>query len=478
MHAATMDAELVRPSTKRNLPSIVEPIRLHAFDLFMPPINVRIPMVFKIIPASGSVPSSIFREQFDTIVTKLKASLADALELCPPVAGTIHTSPDDASDITINCDGRGATFMTQVERQSYVESEHTLDGLSGTDLFGMDASKTIFAVKLTLFSCGTIVMVTSMHHLVADLTSCIDFLRIWDRISGDDTGNLALPKSWSRDLNLPAPIALPSIMPGIVILPPSSGPLPMPALRMFDGLRWFISDASLAQLKTDCMALFSVKDPVRYWISSADAFTALVWGAMTRARHDISTEPALPTNEAHAELESLGVAVDGRERLGLDPPEAGSPTRYFGNLNLSVAVYTPRKNLLEATLEATSRIALAIRKTIQDETTLDAIASRAAFIEAQVEATRPDTTQRMVLEGDCRSTNWAKHDLTKFDFGLGSNMKSIGTTLATKTIYPAGMFLISRGSGGLLVATTVEKEADVPLSMDPLLTRYAELLSN
>ncbi|KAJ3734528.1 transferase family-domain-containing protein [Lentinula guzmanii] len=454
MHAATMDAELVRPSTKRNLPSIVEPIRLRAFDLIMPPINVRIPMVFKIIPASASVPGSILREQFETIVTKLKASLADALELCPPVAGTIHTSPDDASDITIDCDGRGATFMTQVERQSYVESEHTLDGLSGTDLFGMDASKTIFAVKLTLFSCGTIAMVTSMHHFVADLTSYMDFLRIWDRLSGDDTGNLVLPESCNP--------------------PPSSGPPPMPALRMFDGLRWFISDASLAQLKTDCMASFSVKDPVRYWISSADAFTALVWGAMTRARHDISTKSALSTNEAHAELESLGVAVDGRERLGLDSPEAGSPTRYFGNLNLSLAVYTPRINLLEATLEATSRIALAIRKTIQDETTLDAIASRVAFIEA----TRPDTTQRIVLEGDCRSTNWAKHDPTKFDFGLGSEMKSIGTTLATKTIYPAGMFLITRGSGGLLVATTVEEEADVPLSMDPLLTRYAELLSN
>ncbi|KAJ3797565.1 hypothetical protein GGU11DRAFT_745083 [Lentinula aff. detonsa] len=267
-------------------------------------------------------------------------------------------------------------------------------------------------------------------------------------------------------------------MPGIAILPPSSGPPPMPALRMFDGLRWSISDASLAQLKTDCMALFSVKDPVRYWISSADAFTALVWGAMTRARHDIFTKSALSTNEAHAESESLGVAVDGRKRLGLDSPEAGSATRYFGNLNLSLAVYTPRINLLEATLEATSRIALAIRKTIQDETTLDAISSRVAFIEAQVEATRPDTTRRIVLEGDCRSTNWAKHDPTKFDFGLGSEMKSIGTTLATKTIYPAGMFLITKGSGGLLVATTVEEEADVPLSMDPLLTRYAELLSN
>ncbi|KAJ4472042.1 transferase [Lentinula aciculospora] len=470
MIAPATDAELIKPSTTRCLPPVVGPIVLRALDLLMPPINLRMPMMFKIALAS----SSAMREEFDKIVVKLKASLAEALELHPPVAGTIHTSPGDASVITIVCDGRGATFMTQVESRSYVESEHTLDGLSGTDLFGFDASKTIFGVKLTLFSCGTIAMITSMHHHAADLSSYMDFLDIWARLSRDDSKHLVLPESWSRDLNLTTPVAIPSTMPGILILPPSLGPLPMPALRMFDGLRWFIRDESLAQLKVDCLAYPISEDS---WISSADAFTALVWGAMTRARHNIPTKTALFANN-HAELESLGVAADGRERLGLGPSSTGSPTRFFGNLNLSLAVYTSRADLLEATLEATSRVARAIRKTIQDETTLEAIASRVAFIEAQVERMRPHTIDRIVLEGDCRSTNWSKYDMTEFDFGLGPSVKSVETTLGTVSTYPAGMFLIVQGKGGLVVATTVEKEADVLLRVDPLLSRYAELLSD
>ncbi|KAJ3811136.1 transferase [Lentinula aff. lateritia] len=468
-----IDTELIKPSKKRHFTSILEPIRLYPLDLLMPPINVRMPILFKIIPALDLDSSSAIHEEFEMIVAKLKASLAEALELYPPVAGTIHKSPDDASAIIIYCDGRGATFTTQVERRSYMESEHTLDGLSASDLFALDDSKTPFGVKLTLFSCGTVVMITSMHHHMADLTSYVDFLETWARLCRGDSNDLVLPQSWSRDLNLPAPVSVPAMMPGILILPFSSTPPPIPVLRV-DGLRWFISNASLAQLKTDCIAVLNSDDPVRSWISSADAFTALVWGAMTRARHNIPTKSMLFTN-SDVELESLGVAVDGRERLGLGSPGAENPTRFFGNLNLSLAVYAPRADLLEATLNATSDVALMIRRTIQDESRPETIASRVAFLEAKVEATKPHT-HRIVLEGDCRSTNWSKYDLTKLDFGLGSNIKSVETTLGTKSTYPAGMFLIVKSRGGLVVATTVEKEADVLLKIDPLLTQYAEVL--
>ncbi|KAJ3777429.1 transferase [Lentinula raphanica] len=483
--SAPTSTEIIQPSTKRILQApvtpFVESVRLCPFDILMPPINMRLAMVFKIAPASESDTqgsSASFEKEFEVVVAKLKASLADALELYPPVAGTIDRSPTDPAVITINCDGRGARFMTQVESRAYVESEHTLDGLSGTDLFGLDSSKTIFAVKLTLFSCGTIVMITSMHHQAADLASYMDFIRTWHQISRKELEEIVLPVTWSRDLKLATPVEIPPTMPGILILPPNlTSPPLIPALRIFDGLRWFISDAKLAQLKLDCTTLISTQDPVKFWISTSDAFTALVWGAMTRGRQDIPTKTPMFTNQ-DADLESLGVAVDGREMIGLGSPRAGSSSRFFGNLNLSVAVYHPRVDLLQTTLEATSRVALAIRKTIQDETTPDAIASRAAFIASQVEATRPVTNQRMVLEGDCRSTNWVKHDLSKFDFGLAPRVKPVSTALGTKTVYPAGMFLITRGSGGLIVATTVEKEADVLLSSDPLLTKYAEILKD
>lgn len=318
-------------------------------------------------------------------------------------------------------------------------------------------------------------MVTSMHHHVADLTSYMDFIRAWAQLSRGNEP--ATGYSWSRKLtSAAAPAAISPIMPGIMIIPPSPGPPPMPAIRAGDGLRWFISEANLAKLKMDCLALISMeKKQANSWISSADALTALVWGAMTRARNAIPNKVDHFTSK-HAKMESLGVAVDGRERMGLGPSEVGGFSRYFGNLNLSPAVYAPRADLLEASIEATSRVALNIREALQNEITLEAIAARIAFIEAQAEATKPHTRQRVVLEGDCRSTNWSKFDQTSFDFGLGPNVKAVGTTVGSRTIYPAGMFVIVRGGEGLVIATTVEKEADELLKADPVLTKYAEAL--
>lgn len=154
----------VKPTSKRNL-APVEPIPLHGFDIIMPLVNVRIPFMFKMsedaIPREGSASggsgcsskgslSSGLRERFESIVAKLKESLAEALELYPPVAGTICISPDDDSAVTIVCNAKGATFITEIEERKYEESEHLLDGLSGTTVIPVDTSNTLFAAKLTL----------------------------------------------------------------------------------------------------------------------------------------------------------------------------------------------------------------------------------------------------------------------------------------------------------------------------------------
>ncbi|KAF5393846.1 hypothetical protein D9757_000415 [Collybiopsis confluens] len=495
---------LIKPTNKRHLPPI-NPIRLHALDLIMPAIIVNLPLVFKIKPpAPGSAGienglqgqtvegaqnvlnaisgkdnhSQSFGERFYSIVDKLKASLAEALEFYPPVAGTLHNSPDGQ---IIVCNGQGATLMTEVQDRPYVEAEHILDDLSGTGVFPKSDSQPPFAAKLTLFSCGTVVMVTGLHHWVADLTSYMDFLHTWALLSrGED---LVVPGTWSRNLNAAVSSSTaPSSVPGLMVLPPSSGPPPMPALRFGDGLRWSISEENLSKLKLDCMAVFNHDGLSDKWISSADAFTALVWGAMTRARHEISTKISLFTSN-DAELESLGVAVDGRGYIGLGPSapaiSSGSwgPSPFFGNLNLSLAVYHCRTDLLEPTLRATSRVALGIRKTIVDETSPKAIAARIVFLDAQAEATRPHVHTRLVLEGDCRSTNWSKYDLANIDFGLGEDFERVGTGIGIKSIFPGGMFLIVKSGGRMVVATTVEKEADELLRKDPLLTKYCELLA-
>lgn len=148
----------IKPTSKRDLPP-VEPLFLHAFDLLMPLMNLRMPFIFKMdgtavpyegLESGGSGSNGSMSSRFESIAAKLKGSLAEALELYPPIAGTIYTSPDDASAITIVCNAQGATFMTQIEERKYEESEHLIDGLSGTDTIPVDTSRTLFAVKLTL----------------------------------------------------------------------------------------------------------------------------------------------------------------------------------------------------------------------------------------------------------------------------------------------------------------------------------------
>ncbi|KAF5393847.1 hypothetical protein D9757_000416 [Collybiopsis confluens] len=463
---------LIKPTTKRSLPP-VEPIRLHALDLIMPPIIVNLPLVFKIkTPAPGSAGTE------HGLQGQTESFARGGFGALSPVAGTLHSSPDGH---IIVCDGQGATLMTEMRDKSYVEVDNSLIGLSGTGLFPKDDSQPPFAAKLTLFACGTIVMVTGMHHWVADLTSYVEFIRAWALLCrGED---LVVPGTWSRNLNVTVSSSTtPSSVPGLMVLPPSSGPPPMPALRFGDGLRWSISEENLSKLKLDCMAVFNHDGISNKWISSADAFTALVWGAMTRARHEISTKISLFTS-SDTELESLGVAVDGRGYVGLDPSAPASssssrgPSPFFGNLNLSLAVYHSREDLLEPTLRATSRVALGIRKTIADETTPEAISARMAFLKAEAEATKPPIQTTVVLEGDCRSTNWSKYDLANINFGLGEDIERVGTGIGIKSIFPGGMFLIVKSGGRIIVATTVEEEADELLKNDPLLTKYCELLA-
>ncbi|KAE9398278.1 hypothetical protein BT96DRAFT_920938 [Gymnopus androsaceus JB14] len=457
----------IEPTSKRNLPP-VEPIRLHPLDYLMPQVNIQVAFVFKIarVHEKSEPVISEFREQFESIVTKLKSGLAEALEVYPPVAGTIRTSGDDALAMTIVCDGQGAIFITQIEDRKYVESEHWLDRLAGKNHNDGDISKPIFAVKLTLFSCGTIVMIAAMHHFAADLTSYMDFIGAWAQLSrGEDLPTAYSSLLWSRNLDLSPPAVVPSTIPGITSLSPS--PVPLPVFRQGDGLSWFVSDANVAKLKADCMALVKKKQ-VNSWISSSDALTALTWGAMTRAQNYVLDIPGHTRT-----VGSLALSVNGRERIpGLGPSEAGGPSRYFGNLNLFLTVYTPRADLLEANMEATSRVALAIRQTLQDGTTPEVIAARVAFLEAQAEAKE----QVFFESSDCMTSSWSKYDMTSFDFGLGPDVQSVGTTIGTKAAFPAGMIFITRGSGGLIVATTTEKEADELLKVDPVLTRYAEVV--
>jgi len=296
----------------------------------------------------------------------------------------------------------------------------------------------------------------------------MDFISAWTKLArGEPVDPDTLPKSWAHEPTSyfsTKPSTLPKSVPGIFVIPENAPPLPFPSVR--PTLRWYFSDASLEQLKKDCAPLIALSGSgTKLWVSTADAFTALVWAAQTRARYAI--DPKLVAND----LQSLGVAADARERL----KTLGLPWAYFGNFNLSLAVSVSKVDLLEPTLAATTRVALAIRAGILEHLTYDAMAARVAFLEAQAEALKPRVGQRLMLEGDCRSTNWSRHDMTKMDFGPG--LEPVYTNVGTKGSFPAGTMFIWKAEGGVIVATPLDsKEADDILIADELMQKYGTLV--
>ncbi|KAF5362948.1 hypothetical protein D9758_007149 [Tetrapyrgos nigripes] len=466
---------IVKPSSKLNLPT-PDPISLNPLDLIMPPLFLRFVMMYKLRhdTDAGGDP----KQTFDKVVQLLISSLADALELYPPGAGRLRPiNPEKGSELAIFCDGTGAEVVVHRENRPFVEAEHDLQSLSPGPLFlPLDevAKKGSLMVKVTKFSCGTVTIVPQLHHYVADLGAYMDFVSTWAKIANGESIDMTLfPKSWAHEpmkyfsSKQIDPSLVPTSVPGIVVGPEGPPPLPFPKIR--DTLRWYFSDIALEQLKVDCTSLLNLNPSNNTssaaWISTADAFTALVWAAQTRARY------AVDPNLVADETQTLGVAVDARERL----KALGLPHHYFGNFNLSLAVSASRKDLLDTSLEATTRVALAIRTGLLEHLTFDAMAYRMAFLEAQALALEGQVGHRLMLEGDNRSTNWSKYDLTKMLFGPG--LEPVYTNVGTKINFPAGSVVIWKAKGGVIVASPVEsKEADDTLLADKLMVKYGAVV--
>ncbi|KAF5362892.1 hypothetical protein D9758_007153 [Tetrapyrgos nigripes] len=467
---------IVKPSSKLNLPT-PDPIPLNVMDLIMPPLFLRFVMMYKLRNEDPDTDAG-GEKAFDKVVQLLISSLADALELYPPVAGRLRpVNPEKGSELAIFCDGTGAEVVVHRENRPFVEEEHDLQSLSFGPLFlPLDevAKKGSLMVKVTKFSCGTVTIVPQLHHYVTDLGSYMDFVSTWAKIANGESIDMTLfPKSWvhepmkyfsSKQID---PSLVPTSVPGIVVRPEDAPPLPFPKIR--DTLRWYFSDTALEQLKVDCTSILNLNPSNNTssaaWISTADAFTALVWAAQTRARY------AVDPNLVADKTQTLGVAVDARERL----KALGLPHHYFGNFNLSLAVSASRKDLLDASLEATTRVALAIRTGLLEHLTFDAMAYRMAFLEAQALALEGQVGHRLMLEGDNRSTNWSKYDLTKMLFG--PRLEPVYTNVGTKSSFPAGSMFIWKAKGGVIVASPVDsKEADDILLADKLMVKYGTVV--
>ncbi|KAH7026979.1 hypothetical protein BKA57DRAFT_479901, partial [Linnemannia elongata] len=245
-----------------NRPTPPSKVRLHGLDI-CPAIQIHNHRFFR----CPSIPLS-------DVVEQLKTSLAEALEFS---------------------NDKGEIF-------SVMDKE----GIDTPFIRILPPMASTLAVKVTQFSCGTICVASSFNHQISwnsghklSRGEPADFTKIpddWERTPGRFFSDLIKEL---EGVSLPAP-------PPFVLLDiPATGPsayLLAPSVVT----NWKITKSSMAQLKRD----LSPPAGSGLWISSGDALSALVSGAVTRARQDSKVARLEGRSSEESEVEKIAMAAD------------------------------------------------------------------------------------------------------------------------------------------------------------------------
>ncbi|ORX78466.1 hypothetical protein K493DRAFT_362931 [Basidiobolus meristosporus CBS 931.73] len=463
MTSSTVETCTIKPTSKYNRSPSASTITLHGLDLISAPVHISNHRFFH-------RPEHL-KEQ--DVVDTLKSSLAEALELYPPVAGTVRAN--EKGELYVALDAEGAAF--QVDRR---DSPFTGDAedLSPRPVVFLPTPSSALAVKVTQFSCGTVAVASSLHHYISDLRGFLDFLEVWSKIARGKSIDLqAIPEDWAHtpgrffaeDGNsLKAETSPPAAPKGYQVMPSVS--TEMPVITPAAVLKWRISASALANLKKDLTdALTESSDA---WISTGDALTALLWSVITRARESakIPRTQGFGRSSVESGTETVAMAADGRERA---PNKNMSGGRYLGNFNLLFMTTVSRDDLMSSDAKSTSRVALAIRSSLNEQLSPEAIKNRIRYMEA------PENTQppgRIFWTADVVFTNWCMFDLLgeDMDFGWGTPFEATGG----EGVLPAGYvcLLQNKSTGDVTVISTVEKEGLHAMQTDALMNKYATLV--
>ncbi|KAF9965920.1 hypothetical protein BGZ70_003798 [Mortierella alpina] len=460
----TLESCIVLPTSKHGPPPPPAAVLLHELDLISPPMQIHNHRFYR--PAAHRSASAV--------IDTLKTALAEALELCPPVAGTVRTNDQGQPCIAMDAENiQGTPFQVCISDTPYEGDSEDLS--PRTDILLPPLSSSL-AVKVTQFSCGTIAVGSSIHHQVADLCAFLEFLELWALIARGETIDFAtIPDDWSRNPGRffpkvePAAKTLPPPPPFTVLPAPASGP---PASLMQPSVitRWKFSQSSLRHLKADISPIVPTEHPSGLWISSGDALASLLCGAITRARNDGNVPRVEGRTSADSPYENLVMAADGRGRA----PEGNMANgRYYGNFNPLWNATVSRSDLLSLSCEAASRVAVAIRSALNLQLSPEAIARKISFFEDPL---NNQPSGRIVWTADIILTNWCRFDLQgpKLDFGWGKPFRS---TSGGVTAYPPGYCIMTedKDSGEVSVMLTIEHAAENGLKADLLLNKYAVL---
>ncbi|KAL0146244.1 transferase family-domain-containing protein [Mucor lusitanicus] len=448
----SIETYTVYPSNKHNRPSPPSRVILHGLDRIGTSIQIRNHRFFH-APKDATL-------TLDHLVKQLTSSLAEALELYPPVAGAIESDEKGSIYSLMGPEhNAGTPFL--------VEKKDTEDMGPRQDVI-LPETASILAVKVTQFSCGTIAVASSFNHQVTDLRGTLDFLELWALINrGEPIDFNHIPDDWThtpgrffKGLTTASAPKAPS--PFFLLDKPALGPpayLLVPSAVTF----WKLTSDAMERLKKD----LSPSDPTT-WISSGDALASLVCGVMTRAREQASVPRLEGRSSKEAPHEQVAMAADGRDRA---PNHDMAGGHYFGNFNPLWNATIARLDLLDATPASASRVACAIRTALTKELSPKAIGYKISFFEDPNHQQPPG---RISWSADLILTNWCKNDLKgpKLDLGWG---KPFHATSGRGGSLPPGYCLMTHDydTGDTTVLMTVEEKGVEALKSDALLNRYA-----
>lgn len=104
-----VETHIVYPTNKYNRPAVPDAIKLHSLDLFSAPIQINNHRFFH--PSDRSI---------SEVIEKLISSLAEALELYPPVAGIVRTLDNgDTCIITKPENDQGTPLLVDIKDTPY-----------------------------------------------------------------------------------------------------------------------------------------------------------------------------------------------------------------------------------------------------------------------------------------------------------------------------------------------------------------------
>ncbi|KAI9266054.1 transferase [Sporodiniella umbellata] len=449
---------MIKPSTKYNTTHPPEKILLHGLDNLSAPIQIRLNMFYPPL----TVP-------FDQTIENLQSSLAEALELYLPITGTMKKNERGEGFIAIDQGSRLATpFTVNIKNEPY---SGDLEDISPRGSGVLETLDSIFAVKVTQFSCGTIAIGTSFNHQVADLNGLIDFLELWAQISrGEPISFESIPSDWTRTpdrffahLLTDSEVSSPPSPPPFSRLSQPEGPAPF-LLVESAVTNWRISKDNAAKLK-------SAFSPTESWISSGDAFVSLLCGAITRARQAANIPRLDKRSTLESNMESIAMAANGRERA---PSKNMTNGQYFGNFNTLWSTSVSRNDLLSIENTSGSLIASNIRQNLNTHLSPKSIAQKIAFFD---KAQQDSALNNVFWAADMIITNWCSFDLQgpKLDFGWG---KPFHSTSGAGGFLPPGYCLLTQNkdTGDFNALLTIEKDAFSSLKKDIKLNEFAQLV--